>query len=86
MKRRPIDVNGRHQQCHHQPAGSRDGERCLHLNLARSQEAHAIGGGVILRIVLIPVIGVGVVVGVRVRVVIMLVLLMNQPRMLKQCV
>ena len=85
MKRHPIRVLGRRQPCHQQqPARSCNKNGRWHLDLARRHQAQSIGGGVIVRIVLMVTIGVLLVVGIRMRGTFVLVLLMNQPRLLKQ--
>ena len=84
MKRHSTRVRGRCQHCHQQPARSRNKDGRRHLDLARRQHAQSIGGGVIVLIVLMSTVGVRMLVGVSMCIIFMLVLLMNQPRMLKQ--
>ena len=84
MKRWFAGVSGWHQQRNKPDRGRYEAGR-RHLDLARRQQTHSIGSRVIVRIVLVPVISVRMVmVGVSMSVVFMLVLLMNDPRMLKQ--
>ena len=84
MKRHSVRVGGRCKQCHQQPTRSRHEGRRRNVDLARRQHAQSIGGGMIVRVMFMPGIGVRMMVGLSMRVMSMLVLLMNEPRMLKQ--